>query len=104
MVLFFIIWYKKYVPSISSGTNAVRAQRVLRACGTRLAPTEPEARPQVQILSHRLIKKRIVRKNGSLFYIWYKKYVPSISSGTRLAPPEPDTIYEDLIKNGLAFF
>ena len=24
MVLFFIIWYKKYVPSISSGTNAVR--------------------------------------------------------------------------------
>ena len=57
MVLFFIIWYKKYVPSISSGTNAVRAQRVLRACGTRLAPTEPEARPQVQILSHRLIVK-----------------------------------------------
>ncbi len=28
------------------------------------------------------IKKRIVRENGSLFIIWYKKYVPSISSGT----------------------
>ena len=30
-------------------------QRVLRASGTRLAPTEPEARPQVQILSHRFL-------------------------------------------------
>ncbi len=45
----------------------MRTQRVLRASGTRLAPTEPEARPQVQILSHRLIKRGIIRKSGSFF-------------------------------------
>ena len=82
MVLFFIIWYKSmYLQSLPALT-LFGTQRVLRACGTRLAPTEPEARPQVQILSHRLIKKRIVRKNGSLFYYLVQKYVPSISSGT----------------------
>ena len=82
----------------------VWAQRVLRASGTRLAPTEPEARPQVQILSHRLIRResffRMVlfllsnvksmsfHPLPALTHVWAQRVLRA--SGTRLAPTEPE--------------
>ena len=55
MVLFLLSNVKSMSFHPLPALTHVRAQRVLRANGTRLAPTEPEARPQVQILSHRLL-------------------------------------------------
>ena len=47
----FLIQAMKFKCKTSKGANVVREQRVLRASGTRLAPTELEARPWVRVYS-----------------------------------------------------
>ena len=67
MVLFFIIRYKKYLPSISSGTNAVRdaegAACLWHAFSTDRAGGETAGLNLVASTN----EKRIIRKSASFF-------------------------------------